>query len=165
MDRWKEEVRVDCGLVGPELSELMNIRFPIQQGGLDVLTSINTKLDALLSNSKKSQSGSQAQQIEYNNNVFSFQEIAVVYNEEDILPLKRHGAIVKKAVVKMTTNILKDKKRFNDEIGDENAVVQNYLSVFLNDIHVVANIIICGGDSKATSSSSAELPQSKVKIE
>ena len=43
--------------------------------------------------------------------------------------------------------------------------MQKYLSVFLDEILVVANIIICGGDSKATSSSSAELPQSKVKIE
>ena len=151
-------------MLGHELSELMNIRFAIQQGGLDVLTSINNKLDALLSNSKKSRSGSQAQQIEECNNVFSFQEIAVVYNEEDILPLKRHGAIVKKALIKMTTDILKDKKKgFNDEIGDEIAVVQKYLSVFLDDILLVANIIICGGDFKATSSSSAELPQSKVK--
>ena len=75
-----------------------------------VLTSINNKLETLLSNSKKSRSGSQAQQLEYNN-IFSFQELAEVYNEEDILPHKRHGAIVKKALVKMTTNILKDKKR------------------------------------------------------
>ena len=95
-------------------------------GGPDVLTSINDKLEALLSNSKKSRSGSQAQQIEYNN-VFSFQELAVVYNKEDILPHKRHGAIVKKALIKMTTDILKDKKKgFNDEIGDESAVVQKY---------------------------------------
>jgi hypothetical protein len=134
-------------------------------GGPDVLASINDKLEALLSNSKKSRSGSQAQQIEYNN-VFSFQELTVVYNKEDILPHKRHGAIVKKALIKMTTDILKDKKKgFNDEIGDEIAVVQKYLSVFLDDILLVANIIICGGDSKATSSSSAELPQSNVKIE
>ena len=134
-------------------------------GGPDVLTFINDKLEALLSNSKKSRSGSQAQQIEYNN-VFSFQELAVVYNKEDILPHKRHGAIVKKALIKMTTDILKDKnKGFNDEIGDEIAVVQKYLSVFLDDILLVANIIICGGDSKATSSSSDELPQLNVKIE
>ena len=66
----------------------------------------------------------------------------------------------------MTTSILKDKKEgFNDEIGDEIAVVQKYLSVFLDDILVVANIIICGGVSKATSSSSVELPQSNVQIE
>ena len=49
-----------------------------------------------------------------------------MYNEEDILPHKRHGAIVKKALIKMTTDILKDKKKgFNDEIRDEIAVVQN----------------------------------------
>ena len=35
MDRWKE-VKVDCGLLGPELTELMNIRFPIQQGKYQV---------------------------------------------------------------------------------------------------------------------------------
>eukprot|EP01038_Epipyxis_sp_PR26KG_P016917 gene16917-23218_t len=30
MDRWRE-VKLDCGLLGPELTELMNIRFPVQQ--------------------------------------------------------------------------------------------------------------------------------------
>ena len=108
-------------MLGPELSELMNIRFAIQQGGLDVLTSINNKLDALLSNSKKSRSGSQAQQIEEYNNVFSFQELAVVYNKEDILPHKRHGAIVK-----ITTNLLKDKKKGSTmKLGTKSLLCKN----------------------------------------
>lgn len=138
-------------------------------GGQEFLISIkNTVVEALLSNSKKSRSESQAQQLEYRN-VFSFQEIKVVFNEEDILPYQHHKAGVKKALSKMTSNILADKNLIvsgvNDEFGDEYAVVQKHLSVFLNDILVTADRIICGDDSKATSSSSAELPQSKVKIE
>lgn len=33
MDRWRE-VKAECGLLGPELTELMNIRFPVQQGNI-----------------------------------------------------------------------------------------------------------------------------------
>lgn len=123
----------------------------------------------MLSNSKKSRSGSQAQQLEYKN-VFSFEQVTEVFNENDILPHQsHHGATVKKALLTMTSNILKDKKitvsTAKDEIGDEYAVVQKHLSVFLNEILVIADIIICGGGSTAMSSSSADLPQSKVKIE
>jgi len=32
-DRWKC-VKDDCGLTNPELTELMNIRFPVQQGNI-----------------------------------------------------------------------------------------------------------------------------------
>jgi hypothetical protein len=35
MDRWRE-VKNDCGLLGPELTVLMNIRFPVQQGKYQV---------------------------------------------------------------------------------------------------------------------------------
>mmetsp|Transcript_13648 Transcript_13648/g.18489 ORF Transcript_13648/g.18489 Transcript_13648/m.18489 type:complete len:384 (-) Transcript_13648:208-1359(-) len=129
---------------------------------------MNNKLETLLSNSKKSRSGSQAHQLEYKN-VFSFEEVPDVYEEEDILPHQHHGATVKEALSKMTLNILKDKNfmvsTVKDEVGDEYAVVQEHLSVFLEKILVIADIIICGGDSKATSSSSAELPQPKVRIE
>ena len=122
----------------------------------------------MLSNSKKSRSGSQAQQLECKN-VFSFEQVAELYEEEDILPHQRLGGTVKKALSKMTSNILKDKKfmvsTVNNELGDEYAVVQKHLSVFLNEILVIADKIICGGDSKEMSSSSAEIPQSKVKIE
>eukprot|EP00597_Dinobryon_sp_UTEXLB2267_P001176 CAMPEP_0170073968 /NCGR_PEP_ID=MMETSP0019_2-20121128/11324_1 /TAXON_ID=98059 /ORGANISM="Dinobryon sp., Strain UTEXLB2267" /LENGTH=210 /DNA_ID=CAMNT_0010283905 /DNA_START=682 /DNA_END=1314 /DNA_ORIENTATION=- len=67
----------------------------------------------------------------------------------------------------MTSKILKDKNfmvsGLNDEVGDDIAVVQQHLAVFLNDILVIANKIIC--DSEATSSSSTKVPQSKIKIE
>ena len=129
---------------------------------------MNDKLETLLSNSINSRSGSQAQQLEYQN-VFSFAQIPVVFSENDILPHQCHGATVKKALSKMTLNILQDKNfmvpNFNDERGDEYAVIQKHLSVFLNEILVIANKIICGGNSQSMSSSSAELPQSKVRIE
>ena len=91
-----------------------------------------------------------------------------MFNEEDNLPYKHHGAIVKVALLKMTSNILKDKSdtsTCNDDVGDEYAVVQKHLTIFLSEILAVANSIICGDASKATSSSSAEQSQSKVKIE
>ena len=69
----------------------------------------------------------------------------------------------------MTSNILNDKNWFasdvKNKIGDECAVVQRHLSVFLDEILETANRIICGDDSIAASNSSTELPQSKIKTE
>ncbi len=33
MDRWRE-VKMECGLSGPELTELMNLMFPVQKGNV-----------------------------------------------------------------------------------------------------------------------------------
>jgi hypothetical protein len=33
MDRWRD-VKTECGLTGPELTQLMNIIFPVQQGNV-----------------------------------------------------------------------------------------------------------------------------------
>lgn len=78
---------------------------------VDVLTSINNKREALFSYSENSRSASETQQLEVLDckNVFHFQELGVVCIEADILPYRHHGAIVKSALSKFTSNILKAK--------------------------------------------------------
>ena len=105
-----------------------------------------------------------------NDNVFNFKKYPGVYDKADILQYTKHKPALIQSLSKMTASILKERriaKCKEDEVGDEYAVVQKHLRIFLDDIIMIASAIVCGesGLYQASSSSSTEQPQRSLKVE